>query len=454
MTITVIGAGYVGIPTAAVFARIGHTVSLLDVDEKRIAALRQGKLPFFEPGLAAVVAEQIATGKLSATTEYKDAIPNAEVVFICVGTPPLPTGEVDLSYVFSAARSIAENLGSRHTLIVTKSTVPVGTAEKIKEIVSSVIPIHPPVIPSLSTVTPSQVDGSRAAATPQFDLVSCPEFLPEGSALADALSPDRIVIGTGTDRARETLLKLHEGLPGARVLTNVRTAELIKYACNAFLATKISFINEIASLCEQTGANVEDIASAMGMDKRIGPAFLRAGIGYGGSCFPKDTRALASIASGHDHDFKLLKAVIEVNQNQRARFIEKVKRVLGGLSGKRLGVLGLAFKNNTDDVRESAALEIIQQLMKEGASVIAYDPKAAANAKKALPELVTASTAVDALRDADAALILTEWPEFRDLPWAELKSIMRQPLIFDGKNLLDPSTVRALGFTYHSIGRP
>ncbi len=445
MHITVIGAGYVGIPTAAVFAKLGHTVCLLDVDEKKIGALRQGKLPFFEPGLAEAVGEQLSSGALSVTTEYNAAIAHAEVVFICVGTPPLPTGEADLSYVFSAARSIAENFGPHRTLIVTKSTVPVGTAEKVRKIISDV---------TLSSKGGSASGGSLSRDLAQFDLASCPEFLPEGSALADALNPDRIVIGADTDRAREILLKLHEGLPGARVVTDVRTAELIKYACNAFLATKIFFINEIASLCEQTGANVADVATAMGMDKRIGPAFLRAGIGYGGSCFPKDTRALASIASGHNHDFQLLKAVIEVNQQQRARFLEKVKLILGGVSGKRIGVLGLAFKNNTDDVRESAALEIVAYLMKDGASVVAYDPKAEANAKIALPALVTCSTAAEALQHADAALILTEWTEFRDLPWQQLKSLMRQPIIPDGKNLLDPSQMRASGFTYVSVGRP
>lgn len=442
MTITVIGAGYVGIPTAAVFAKLGHTVHLLDIDQKKIDALRRSEIPFFEPDLAELVREGIGSGKLTVTTDYAAAIPDAEVVFICVGTPPLPTGEADLSYVFSVAHSIAEHLGTHDTLVVTKSTVPVGTAERIKKTISEVITNHTAVIPSLSRDLVS------------FDLASCPEFLNEGRAVAATLEPDRIVIGVDTLHARELLLAVHEGLPGERVFTDIRTAEMIKYACNAFLATKISFINELANLCEETGANIDDVAVAMGMDKRIGPAFLRAGIGYGGSCFPKDTTALRYIASGHHYDFKLLAAVIEVNQQQRIRFLEKVKKALGSIPGKRIGVLGLAFKNNTDDVRESAALEIIQTLSKDGASIIAYDPKAEVNAKLALPSLVTCPSAAEAFTDADAVLILTEWPEFRDLPWAEFKTTMRQPIVLDGRNLLDPVRTRRHGFTYISVGRP
>ncbi len=340
--------------------------------------------------------------------------------------------------MFTAARDIAKHL-KQYAVIVDKSTVPVGTAERVSKAITDVI---------LSD--PARAGESKDLS---FDVASCPEFLREGVAVSDALNPDRIVIGADTDRARQRLLDAHKGLPGERIVTDIRTAEMIKYASNAFLAAKISFINEIANLCEEVGANVDDVARGMGLDKRIGAAFLKAGIGYGGSCFPKDTKALHSIAAGHNYDFKLLKAVIEVNQQQRLRFLEKVKQALGGVSGKRIGVLGLAFKNNTDDVRESAAIEIIKQLISDGALVIAYDPKAEANAKRVLSELLTASTAADALRDADAALILTEWSEFRDLPWERLKTSMRQPIVLDGRNVLDPMTMRALGFRYLSVGR-
>lgn len=432
MTIAIIGAGYVGLTSAAVLAKLGHTVYAVRKDADKVEMLKRGEVPFYEPGLSALVKEGVASGRLISTMSYAEAVPSAEVVFICVGTPPLPSGEADLSQVFAAVREVAENWGTGYKVIADKSTVPVGTAEKVRRVISLQFTVH----------------------SEPFDVASCPEFLREGSAVHDTLNPDRVVIGADSDRARDMLLKVHEGLPGERLVTDIATAEMIKYASNAFLATKISFINEIANVCDEVGANVDEVARGMGMDPRIGPAFLKAGIGFGGACFPKDTKALHSIAFNHDYDFKLLKAVIEVNQAQRRQFLRKVRSVLGGVEGKKIGVLGLAFKNNTDDVRESAALDIISWLMKEGAQVVAYDPQAEVNAKIAIPELVTCPSAAGVFGRVDAVLLLTEWAEFKELPWEDLKKSMRNPVVVDGRNLLDVDKMCELGFQYISVGRP
>ncbi|MBI2552464.1 UDP-glucose/GDP-mannose dehydrogenase family protein [Candidatus Uhrbacteria bacterium] len=462
MRIAIIGAGYVGLTSAAVYAKLGHTVYAVRKDADKVKKLRRGEVPFYEPGLPELVREGVVSGRLIPTTSYAEAVPNAEVIFLCVGTPPLPSGEADLSQVFAAAREVAENWGPSpspqsppieggevngnppplvggvrgggYKVIADKSTVPVGTAEKVRKLISSQTSVHS-----------SQVE---------FDVASCPEFLREGSAVHDTMNPDRVVIGVDSDRARDALLKVHEGLPGERVVTDIATAEMIKYASNAFLATKISFINEIANVCDEVGANVDEVARGMGMDPRIGPHFLKAGTGYSGSCFPKDTRALHNIALNHDYDFKLLKAVIEVNQEQRHRFVRRVRDILGALEGKTIGVLGLAFKNNTDDVRESTALDITRLLMKEGAIIKAFDYQAESNARHEITELVTCPTPEEVTEGADAVLVLTEWPQFRDLPWAEMKTKMRQPFIFDGRNLLDAKKMRLLGFQYISVGRP
>lgn len=454
MNIAIIGAGYVGLTSAAVFAKLGHTVFAVRKDADKVEMLKRGEVPFYEPQLSELVKEGVESGRLIPTTSYAEAVPGAELIFICVGTPPLSTGEADLSQVFAAAREIAENWGSGYKVIADKSTVPVGTAGKVRKVIEEALP--PPL-------TPPQAGGEKSVSSPlggevrrglQFDVASCPEFLREGSAVHDTLNPDRVVIGVDAERARDVLLKAHEGLPGQRMVTDIATAEMIKYASNAFLATKISFINEIANVCDEVGANVDEVARGMGLDPRIGPAFLKAGIGYGGACFPKDTKALHSIASVHDYDFKLLKAVIEVNQTQRRHFLRKVRSVLGGLEGKKIGVLGLAFKNNTDDVRESAALDIIGWLLKEGAQVRAYDPQAAINAKAVLPELITVDAPDKVVEQADAILLLTEWSEFRDLPWAKFKSMMKRPVVFDGRNLLDAEHMRSSGYMYVSVGRP
>ncbi len=438
MKVAIIGAGYVGLTSAAVYAKLGHTVWAVRKDAEKVEMLKRGEVPFYELGLSELVKEGVQSGRLIPTTKYSEAVPEAEVIFICVGTPPLSSGEADLSQVFAAAREIAQNL-KKYAVIVDKSTVPVGTAERVRSA------IH-------QELNALNYEGSKDA--PPFDVASCPEFLREGQAVHDTLNPDRVIIGVDCERARDTLLEVHDGLPGERMITDIKTAEMIKYASNAFLATKISFINEIANVCDEVGANVDEVARGMGMDPRIGPAFLKAGIGYGGACFPKDTKALHSIAFFHDYDFKLLKAVIEVNQAQRRHFLRKIRRELVNLSGKKIGVLGLAFKNNTDDVRESAALDMISWLLREGVQVSAYDPQAEENAKAAIPELATCPTAEEVFTGAHAVLLLTEWPEFRDLNWAGLKERMAQPVLFDGRNLLDPKVMRELGFTYISVGRP
>lgn len=426
MKIAIIGAGYVGLTSAAVFAKLGHTVWAVDNNEDKIRLLQKGNVPFFEPKLPELVKKNVKTGRLIPTSDYSAAVKESDVVFICVGTPMLAGGEADLSQVFAAAKQMAKYLNNG-VVVVNKSTVPVGTTEKVREII-------------------------RKNSKINFDVASCPEFLREGHAVENTLNPERIVVGVDSKRAKKILAKLHEKLPGERVITDIRTAEMVKYASNAFLATKISFINEIANLCEELGANVSDVALGMGLDSRIGKAFLHAGIGYGGSCFPKDTRALHSIAFSHNYDFKLLKAVIEINQLQRKKFLEKVKKSLGNLKGKKIGVLGLAFKNNTDDIRESAAIEIIELLMKEGASVTAYDPKAIANAKRAVSGLRTGAKPEDVAKDASAILILTEWTEFAKLNWKSVKTAMKRPLILDGRNLLNPEKMRKMGFEYVGIG--
>lgn len=429
MNIAIIGAGYVGLTSAAVFAKLGHKVWILDKAREKIRLLKNGKMPFYEPQLPELVREMVKKKLLMPTESYTSALKSAEVVFICVGTPPTETGESDLSQVFSAAEQIAKHI-KKDCVVVIKSTVPVGTTEKVKKIIKEK---NPPA---------------------DFSLACCPEFLREGSAVENTRNPDRIVIGAESPRTAATLLKLHEKLPGERIITDLRTAEIIKYASNAFLATKISFINEIANLCDEVNANIDDVALGMGLDPRIGKAFLKAGIGYGGSCFPKDTKALHRVAISHAYNFKLLKAVIEVNRMQRRLFLGKVRRYLGGFAKKNIGVLGLAFKNNTDDIRESAAIDIVQWLLKEGARVTAFDPKAMENAKKIIPKLKTCKKVEDVARHADAILILTEWAEFQKLPWERIKKSMRTPLVFDGRNLLAPKEMKRIGFRYVSVGRP
>lgn len=429
MNITVVGTGYVGLVTGACLADVGHQVTCVDIDAAKIERLRQGLIPIYEPGLEQVVHHNVQAGRLIFSTTVADSVPSAEVVFIAVGTPSAADGTADLKYVFAAAKSIGQAL-RRYTVIVDKSTVPVGTAKAVE------------------TIIKQEFKG-------EFGMASCPEFLREGCAVDDFFAPDRIVLGVRDDRTSDVMLDVFKPIKGQKVITTVESAELIKYASNAFLATKISFINEIAQICERMGADIEEVAYGVGLDHRIGPKFLKAGIGWGGSCFPKDVSALDQMAGASGYDFQLLKSVIGVNRNQRKHFIDHVqKHFSNDLTGKKIAVLGLAFKENTDDIRESAAIDIIQQLIPTGAQLVAFDYQATANSKLVLPASVQfADDVYAALTGADAVLVLTEWKEFKELDWDKIRQLVKQPVVFDGRNLLKPQTMRELGFTYYSVGR-
>lgn len=429
MKLAVIGTGYVGLVTGACLADIGHDVICVDIDAEKISRLKRGEIPIFEPGLEQTVHHNAQAGRLRFTTDFQEAVPEANVVFIAVGTPAKANGTADLQYVFSAADEIARHL-KRYTIIVNKSTVPVGTARTVAERI-------------------------RTLYKSEFDIAACPEFLREGSAVDDFFAPDRIIIGVDNDRTSDVLLDVFKLIKGQKVITAIESAELIKYASNAFLATKISFINEIAQICERTGADIEEVAYGVGLDHRIGPKFLKAGIGWGGSCFPKDVSALHQMAGDSGYDTRLLQAVIEVNRNQRSHFIERIQKYFhGALSGKRLAVFGLAFKDNTDDVRESAAIEVIQKLLSLDASIIAFDYQAQTAAKRVLPEHVEfADDAYAAAKGANAVLIVTEWKEFKELDWVKIKKMLKQPVVFDGRNLLKSQMMTELGFHYFAVGR-
>jgi UDPglucose 6-dehydrogenase len=437
MTITFLGHGYVGLVTAAVFADLGNTVWVIGHTPEKIENLKNGILPIYEPGLEEVVKRNVKAGRLLFTLDYKPAIPQSDVVFIAVGTPPKKTGEADLSVVFEVAGEIGKHLNG-YTVVITKSTVPVGTNYKVKEIIEKVKP---------------------AKAT--FDIASCPEFLREGQAIGDTQHPDRVVIGTDTQAAEDMLVELHkpiiEGNGGSTVvLTNVPTAEMIKYASNAFLATKISFANAIAMLSEKVGADGPAVLSAIGLDKRIGSYFLNAGAGYGGSCFPKDVKALIAIADQNGYDFKLLKDVEAINREAMHGITEKVKSLLKGkVEGKSVGVLGLSFKPDTDDMRDAPSRTVIAELIKDGAVVKAYDPIAMENAKR-LPEfkeLQFVGSWEEAAKDVDILVLMTDWNEFKQLNMEKVKAVMKSPKMVDGRNVYDPETMESLGFTYIGVGR-
>lgn len=429
MNITVVGTGYVGLVTGTCLADAGHIVHCIDVDAAKIEKLREGIIPIYEPGLEQLVKHNIQSGRLFFSTALEESLPEAEAVFIAVGTPSAEDGRADLKYVYAVAEQIGKAL-KRYIVVVTKSTVPVGTGQEIENII-------------------------KQHYSGEFDIASCPEFLREGSAVDDFFAPDRIVMGVRTEKAEDVMQDIFKPIKGQKVITSVESAELVKYASNAFLATKISFINEIAQICERTGADIEEVAYGVGLDNRIGPKFLKAGIGWGGSCFPKDVKALDQLAGDTGYKFQLLKGVLEVNSKQREHFIDRVKDFFGGsIEGKKIGVLGLAFKNNTDDIRDSAAIDIIQRLINGGAVVTAFDYQATENARAELPDsVVFAKDVYETAEQADAMLVVTEWKEFRDLDWTRIKSQLRNPVIFDGRNLLKPTTMRELGFTYHSIGR-
>lgn len=428
MKIVVVGTGYVGLVTGVCLADLGHNVACIDIDQNKIKKLESGEVPFFEPGLDDILKKTVSAGKLKFDTSLEKNLRDAEAVFIAVGTPPKENGEADLSYVLKVAESIGKNL-DHYVVIINKSTVPVGTASKVKKIVSDFY-------------------GG------EFDVVSNPEFLREGCAVEDFKKPDRIVVGASSDKAKEAIERLYQNFDCPKIFTTTESSEMIKYASNAFLATKISFINEVANICENVGANVEEVALGMGLDKRIGPKFLKAGIGYGGSCFPKDVRALHQIAGRDGYSFQLLHAVIDINNNQKWYFFQKIKDQLKDLTDKTIGVWGLAFKPDTDDVRESIAIEIINRLIDEGAKVKAYDPEAAQNAKSHLENSVEiCASASDAAKNVDCLLIITEWDEFKNFDLKNLKNTMETPLIIDGRNIFDVEEMKGLGFRYLSVGR-
>jgi len=434
MKVVMIGTGYVGLVSGACFAEFGYSVTCVDVNADKIEALKAGKIPIYEPGLDDLVVRNAGRGTLSFTTDLSEAVPDADVVFIAVGTPSRRgDGHADLTYVYTAARQIATSLRG-HTVIVTKSTVPVGTSRRVRQIVS------------------------QAAPNADFDVASNPEFLREGSAIEDFMRPDRVVVGTETERAWEVMRSLYRPLSlNEKPILNValETSELIKYAANAFLATKITFINEIADLCEKVGANVQEVARGIGLDGRIGAKFLHAGPGYGGSCFPKDTLALARTAEQADSPLRIVQTVIDVNEHRKRRMAEKTIAAAGGsVEGKTVGVLGVTFKPNTDDMRDAPSLAIIPALQAAGASVKAFDPEGMDMATSLLPGVTWCHDAYSALRDADILVLITEWNEFRALNMARVKDDMRGDLVVDLRNIYRADEMRALGFRYESVGRP
>ncbi len=419
--IGVVGAGWVGLVTAACFAELGHPVVVREIVPEKVESLRRGEVPIHEPGLSELISKNAE--RLNFTTDMGELLAEARLIFVCVQTPPTYSGDADLSAVQTAVDEIGEPDGKA---LVMKSTVPVGTGRTIKR------------------------------DAPGLAYVSCPEFLKEGTAVKDFLEPDRVVIGAdpGEEWAADAVAAAYEPLGAPIVRTDLSSAEMIKLAANAFLATKISFINEIANVCDETGADVTEVARGMGMDPRIGDKFLNAGLGFGGSCFPKDTQALKILAGNSGYHFQLLSSVIEVNELQKRRVMSKLSKHLDSLVGKRVALLGLAFKPDTDDMREASSLVLAARLEGEGASVIAFDPVAERAAGELLPSVEMAASALDALDGADAAVLVTEWPEFAELDWGEVAKRMGNPLLVDGRNFLDPDAIRAAGITYEAIGRP
>jgi len=427
--ICVVGVGYVGLVTGACFADLGNKVVALDVDEKRIENLNKGIMPIYEPGLDELVKRNVKAGRLSFTTSYTEAMKDAEYAFIAVGTPSADNGEADLKYVEAAAKSIATTMNAP-LIIINKSTVPIGTGDWVADIVT------------------------RAQPKPiAFSVVSCPEFLREGAAIGDFMNPHRTVIGSLHRDAAEKVAHLHLPLRAPIVITDLRTAEMIKYASNAFLATKISFMNELADLCERVGADVKEVAAGMGYDKRIGPSFLDAGLGWGGSCFPKDVKALAFMAEQNDLDPRILHSVMSVNYDRRPDAVKITGEMIGGLKGKTIGLLGLAFKPNTDDMREAPSIDIVGELKKAGAKVRAYDPVAMEVSRGIITGVEYCENAYKMAKGCDALMVITEWNEFKQLDLEQIKSLLNKPVIFDGRNIYDPALMKGLGFTYRGIGR-
>ncbi len=435
MNLVMIGTGYVGLVTGLGYAKLGHRVACVDTDVSKVAKLDRGEAPFYEPGMPELLREMQEAGRIVFSTDLADVIGGAEIVMIAVGTPAGKDGFADLSYVEAVADRIGETL-DHEALVVLKSSVPVGTNRAV-----------------IDRIRRKMGSVGREALTSVVTIASLPEFLRPGFALADFMAPDRVVIGSDDDIARQTLDQLHDGIVAPRVFLSIESAELTKYAANALLATKVSFINEIANIAERTGADVREVARAVGMDRRIGPHFLQAGIGYGGSCFPKDVSALHQMAGTTGYEFKLLSAVIEVNNAQRERFVTRVAETLGGVRSRRIAVWGLAFKGGTDDARGSSAVDVVQRLVGLGADIVAYDPQGMRQAQGLLPECVAyAPTAVDATTGADALLVLTDWPEFRDVSFDAVRDRMAEPNVFDGRNLLADLELGSKGFAYRGVG--
>ncbi len=429
MKVAIVGTGYVGLVTGTCLSDVGHDVICVDCNEKKISMLKDGKIPIYEPGLDKMVQKNSENGRLTFTTDLNKAVKASDVIFIAVGTPPREDGSADLSYVENVARDVAKSMDS-YKVVVEKSTVPVQTGDKVKQTIELYNTENIP-----------------------FDVVSNPEFLREGSAIKDFLEPDRIVIGAESEKAKEVMKELYEPIETKKVFTDIKSAELIKHASNSFLATKISFINAVANICEETGADVNMVAEGMGLDTRIGPRFLKAGIGYGGSCFPKDVDAFVHIADANGYDFKLLKEVQKINKLQREQFVDKIKDALWIVKDKTIGVWGLSFKPNTDDMREAPSIDIIKALQKEGAKIKAYCPGAMENADELLCNVEMCSNPYEVAEGAHALAIITEWDEFRKADYSKVKQLMENPLILDGRNMHEPEDMREMGFDYRSVGR-
>jgi UDPglucose 6-dehydrogenase len=432
MKIAIIGSGYVGLVTGACFAEVGHEVICVDNDERKVKALRNGKVPIYEPGLEQLVQRNVSAHRLQFSGSIEEGVDNSEVVFIAVPTPPQIDGSVDLTYIERVAREIASVL-KEYRVIVDKSTVPVKTGEKVADTIRRYNKVN--------------VD---------FDVVSNPEFLREGCAVADLLEPDRIVIGSNSERALAIMKKVYEPFMAPIMVTDINSAELIKHAANSFLALKISYINALSAICEASGADVEKVADGIGADKRIGRSFLNAGLGYGGSCFPKDIAAFIALSEQIGEPFQLLREVQRINQHQRERFVKKLRDTLWVLKEKRIAVWGLTFKPDTDDVRSSVAVDLVNDLLREGAQVTAYDPKGNERVQELnlCPGVRLANSALEAVQDAETLVLATEWPDFGNVDLTEVRRRMHTPIVFDGRNLFDPATMRDLGFQYYAIGRP
>ncbi len=430
--ITVVGTGYVGLVTGTCLSDLGNRVICIDIDEEKVKGLLQGILPIFEPGLEELVKRNVEQKRLDFSTSLEKGITESDIIFIAVGTPPKPDGGVDLSQVDDVAESIAKHING-YKIIVNKSTVPAGTGARVEGIVK---------------------EGMKFKF--EFDVVSNPEFLREGSAIEDFMKPDRVVIGSKSERALDVMSEIYSPLGIMEVpiiRTNVESSEMIKYASNAFLATKISFINEVANLCERVGADIRTVAKGMGLDKRIGPLFLNAGIGYGGSCFPKDTLGIIEIGENVGYEMKIVKSVVEENEEQKRIMLPKLKKFIGDLSGCTIGLLGLSFKPNTDDIREAPSIAIIEQLIEEGAKIRAYDPIAMGHMRQLFPDIEYTENVYELAVGCDALLVVTEWNQFRDIDLEKIKRDMNAPILIDGRNLYDPRKVKKLGFLYDGVGQ-